>query len=98
MIKKLVLVICGVVALTFAQSAFSASQNRLSPPVKEKQKMCAPVGKGAAMSAVARSTKGKVLSASLNTRSRPPVYRVRVLTDSGRVRHIYVNACTGRLV
>jgi uncharacterized membrane protein YkoI len=97
MIKKLVLAAFGVISLVFAQSTFSAEQKRFSPPTKERQQMCTPVGKGAAMNAVARQTKGKVLSASLNTRSRPPVYRVRVVTDSGRVRHVYVNACTGRL-
>ncbi|WP_223670761.1 PepSY domain-containing protein [Kangiella shandongensis] len=96
MIKKLTLILFGLIA--FAGSSEAASQKQLPVLKKPQAEQCSPVGKGAAMSTVARQTKGKVLSASLNARAKPPVYRVKVLTDSGRVRHYYVNACNGRLM
>lgn len=96
MIKKLTFILFCLVA--FVASSNAASQKQLPVLQKPQAEQCRPVGKGAAMSAVARQTKGKVLSASLNTRSKPPVYRVKVLTDSGRVRHYSVNACNGRLM
>ncbi|RDX35669.1 hypothetical protein DZA50_06510 [Kangiella sp. HD9-110m-PIT-SAG07] len=86
-----------MVAVLFVPNAYGASQKLQPTPELRENKSCNPIGKGAAMSAAARRINGKVLSASLNMRARPPVYRVKVLTDSGRVRYIYVNACTGRL-
>ena len=59
---------------------------------------CRTVGKGTAMSVVARGTQNKVLSASLNKRSSPPVYKVKTISKSGRVRTYRVDACTGRLL
>lgn len=97
MIKKLTLIALMAVAVLFAPNVYSASQKLLPTPELREKKTCTPIGKGAAMSAAARRIDGKVLSASLNMRARPPVYRVKVLTDSGRVRHVYVNACNGRL-
>lgn len=97
MIKKLTVLVLLTVALGVAPQAFAASQKLLPTPELREKKTCNPIGKGAAMSAAARRIDGKVLSASLNMRARPPVYRVKILTESGRVRHVYVNACNGRL-
>lgn len=107
MIKTYILILVSILSLTFAVNGQAASQKTLFPSERlsserfsaEKQRQtCVPIGKGAAMSAVAQRTNGKVLGASLNTRSRPPTYRVKVLTKSGRVRHIYVHACNGRVL
>lgn len=98
MLKKLTLIVLVAVAVLLAPNAYGASQKLLPPTPELRQKQsCTPIGKGAAMSAAARRVNGKVISASLNMRARPPVYRVKILTDSGRVRHVYVNACNGRL-
>ena len=97
MIKKLTLLVLMFVAVLFVPNAHGASQKMIPTPELRENKTCTPIGKSAAMSAAARRTDGKVLSASLNMRARPPVYRVKILTDSGRVRHVYVNACNGRL-
>ncbi|GAA4354595.1 PepSY domain-containing protein [Kangiella marina] len=97
MIKKLTLLAILVTVFSYGPSAFGATEKRLPTPQLQEKKSCTPIGKGAAMSAAARRIDSKVLSASLNMRARPPVYRVKVLTDSGRVRYIYVDACTGRL-
>lgn len=59
---------------------------------------CNMIGKGAAMSVVASRIEGKVLSAQLNKHSNPPVYRVKLITKSGRVRQVMVNACNGQLI
>ena len=97
MIKKLTLFVLMTVAIAIAPEAYAASQKLLPTPELREKQTCNPIGKGAAMSAAARRIDGKVLSASLNMRARPPVYRVKILTESGRVRHVYVNACNGRL-
>ncbi|AOE49906.1 PepSY domain-containing protein [Kangiella sediminilitoris] len=96
MIKKIAFILFGLVTLIGSLQA--ASTKQLPTLDKPRVETCRPIGKSAAMSAVARRADGKVLSASLNMRSKPPVYRVRVLTNSGRVRHYYVNACNGRLL
>ena len=97
MIKKVILVAFMAIVLMVAPESQGATKNLLSAPQLKDNSTCKPIGKGAAMSAVARRVNGKVISASLNMRARPPVYRVKVLTNSGRVRYIYVNACTGRV-
>lgn len=105
MIKILLIIIFSVASIGFTVEAQAMSptsalapQKLLSTPEDTRQRACQPIGKGAAMSIVGRRVDGKVLSVRLNMRSRPPMYKVRVLTESGRVRHIYVNACNGRLV
>ncbi|MBV34280.1 MAG: hypothetical protein CMP47_02290 [Rickettsiales bacterium] len=97
MIKKITLLALLVATVLFAPNSHGATKQKLLPTPELREKTaCTPIGKGAAMSIAARRADGKVLSASLNMRARPPVYRVKILTKSGRVRHIYVNACTGR--
>jgi len=107
MIKKYIFIFVSILSLSFAVNGQAASQKVLFTSERfssertssEKQReTCVPIGKGAAMNAAAQRTNGKVLGASLNTRSRPPTYRVKVLTESGRVRHIYVHACNGRVL
>lgn len=97
MVKKITLLALMMATVLFAASSYGATKQQLlaTPELREKT-VCTPIGKGAAMSIAARRADGKVLSASLNMRARPPVYRVKILTKSGRVRHIFVNACTGR--
>lgn len=70
---------------------------RLDTKIERKEQACVPIGKSAAMSAAAQHTDGRVLSASLNMNRRPPVYRVKVLSSSGRVSYVLVNACNGRV-
>lgn len=97
MIKKITLLALLMATVLFAPNSYGATKQKLLPTPELREKTaCTPIGKGAAMSIAARRADGKVLSASLNMRARPPVYRVKILTKSGRVRHIYVNACTGR--
>lgn len=102
MIKKYILIFVSILSLSFAVNGQAASQKILFAAERssseQQRETCVPIGKGAAMSAAAQRTNGKVLGASLNTRSRPPTYRVKVLTESGRVRHIYVHACNGRVL
>ena len=97
MIKKITLLALMLATVLLTPNAYGASQKRVLPtPELRDKNVCTPIGKGAAMSTAARRTDGKVLSASLNMRARPPVYRVKILTKSGRVRYVYVNACSGR--
>ncbi|NVK22960.1 MAG: hypothetical protein HWD86_10620 [Kangiellaceae bacterium] len=94
--KKLFFLIM-VVFFVSVSSAEAAAQ-RFSPPAMDKQISCNPIGKGAAMSAAASRVKGRVLSAYLNTNTRPPIYRVKVISESGRVRYVTVNACNGMVL
>lgn len=71
---------------------------RLDTKIERKEQSCVPIGKSAAMSAAAQHTNGRVLSASLNMNRRPPVYRVKVLSSSGRVSYVVVDACNGRVI
>ncbi len=57
---------------------------------------CRLISKSSAMRAVANRSRDKVLSAFL-TNGNPPMYRVKVISKSGRVRNISVNACNGRV-
>ncbi|NVJ62539.1 MAG: PepSY domain-containing protein [Gammaproteobacteria bacterium] len=65
---------------------------------KSSQRSCEPVSKASAISAAQSAIKGKALSASLSRKSNPPVYRVKVLLDNGRVKTILVNACNGKVL
>ena len=94
--KYILMVILAMSALMF-QSA-EAAGIRIDTKVEREEQACVPIGKSAAMSAVARKTDGRVLSASLNMNRKPPVYRVKVLSPNGRVSHVLVNACNGRVI
>lgn len=67
-------------------------------PQRFEQETCRPVGKSTAMRAASSRAGGKVLSAYLNSRSNPPVYKVKVINESGRVRYVMVNACNGMVI
>ncbi|MBD3652693.1 PepSY domain-containing protein [Kangiella sp.] len=95
--KYILIVILAMSALMF-QSAEAAGIRIDTKVEREEQAACVPIGKSAAMSAVARKTDGRVLSASLNMNRKPPVYRVKVLSPNGRVSHVLVNACNGRVI
>lgn len=91
---SIVLLAMSVLLLDSAE----ANGIRLDTKIERKEQACVPISKSAAMSAVAQQTDGRVLSASLNMNRRPPVYRVKVLSSSGRVSHVLVNACNGRVI
>jgi uncharacterized membrane protein YkoI len=56
------------------------------------------ITKAQAISAVKSKLNGKVLSVNLIKSQGPPVYRVKVLLDKGRVRTVFVDASNGRVV
>lgn len=90
-----------IVLLAMASVVFNSAEAigvRLDTKVERKEQTCVPIGKSAAMSAAAQQTDGRVLSATLNMNRRPPIYRVKVLSSSGRVSHVFVNACNGRVI
>ncbi|MCW8855866.1 MAG: hypothetical protein OQJ95_00775 [Kangiella sp.] len=87
-----------VASLILALGKVEAANIRIDTQLERQDQSCVPIGKSAAMSAVARHTNERVLSASLNMNRKPPVYRVKVLSSSGRVRHLLVNACNGRVI
>ena len=87
-----------LLALSAAISSAEAAGIRVDTKVESKEPACVPIGKSAAMSAVAQQVEGRVLSATLNMNRRPPIYRVKVLSRSGRVSHVIVNACNGRVI
>jgi uncharacterized membrane protein YkoI len=51
-----------------------------------------------AAEAVRALSGGRILDVRLQSRSRPPVYRVKVLLDGGRVRVYRVDATTGEVL
>lgn len=94
--KYIVIVFLAMSALMF--NTAEAVGVRIDTKLERSEQPCVPIGKSAAMSAAAQQTNGRVLSASLNMNRRPPVYRVKVLSKSGRVSHVLVNACNGRVI
>lgn len=58
----------------------------------------AVISKGQAIAAVKNQMAGKVLSANLIKSQGPPVYRVKLLLEKGRVRTVFVDATNGRVI
>ena len=56
------------------------------------------VGADEAAALVRRASGGRILDVRLDETARPPVYRVKVLLDGGRVRVYRVDARTGRIL
>ncbi len=59
---------------------------------------CKVISKAQAISAAQKNIKGKALSASLIESKGPPVYRVKVVLENGRVKTILVDGCSGRVI
>ena len=56
------------------------------------------VSKAAAIKVAQSEVKGKVLSATLIASKGPPVYRVKMLVGEGRVRTVFVDGNTGKVI
>jgi len=57
-----------------------------------------PVGAEEAAALVRGASGGRILDVRFDESAQPPVYRVKVLLDGGRVRVYLVDARTGRIV
>ena len=58
----------------------------------------AAVSESAAVAAAQRAVKGRVLSVQLIESRGPPVYRVKILTEDGRVRTVHVDGQSGEVI
>lgn len=58
----------------------------------------ATVSESSAVAAALRAVKGRVLSVQLIESRGPPVYRVKILTENGRVRTVHVDGQTGEVI
>ena len=58
----------------------------------------ATVSESAAVAAAQRAVKGRVLSVQLIESRGPPVYRVKILTEDGRVRTVHVDGQSGEVI
>ncbi|NQD38193.1 hypothetical protein HPT27_14280 [Permianibacter sp. IMCC34836] len=56
------------------------------------------VSESAAVANALRAVKGRVLSVQLIESRGPPVYRVKILTEDGRVRTVHVDGQTGEVI
>lgn len=87
-------VLIGVVAVV---PAFDASARAVASPLLLAQ--AAPsVSADQAAALVRAQSGGRILDLRLENRARPPVYRVKVLLDGGRVRVYRVDASTGKIL
>ncbi len=91
--KALFLLMIFVVGIIGSMTADAASQRQ---PERDRGAECRVISKSSAMRSVASRIDGKVISAYL-TRGKPPMYRVKTLSKSGRVRSVSVNACNGQV-
>jgi uncharacterized membrane protein YkoI len=65
---------------------------------KESHSDCKVITKAKAISVAQKSIEGKALSATLIESKGPPVYRVKVVLEGGRVKTILVDGCTGQII
>ena len=87
-------VLIGVFAVV---PAFDASARAVASPLLLAQ--AAPsVSADQAAALVRAQSGGRILDLRLENRARPPVYRVKVLLDGGRVRVYRVDASTGKIL
>lgn len=91
MLMTLIIGAC-LVSMQPVEASFYSAQQRFQ---RSEQPQCHIISKGSAMRAAAMYG-GKAMSASLS-RGNPPMYRVKVLMDNGRVRMVAVNACNGQV-
>ncbi len=86
------------IALGATQSNHAVAQSIKSSPYENESVRKQTISKGEAIAVVKRQLEGKILSVSLIDSQGPPVYRVKVLLDKGRVRTVFVDASNGRVV
>lgn len=67
----------------------------LSLPVAAQ---AATVSESTAVANALRVVKGRVLSVQLIESRGPPVYRIKILTENGRVRTVHVDGQTGEVI
>jgi len=95
---KSLLVLIMIVLISFSTISHAEASSSISSPY-DKDSVSKPIiSKAQAISAVKQKLHGKVLSVSLIKSQGPPVYRVKVLLDKGRVRTVFVDAANGRVV
>lgn len=82
----------GLLSIQPVEASFYSNQQRFQ---RAEQPQCNIISKGSAMRAAA-AYGGKAMSASLS-RGNPPMYRVKLLMENGRVRMVAVNACNGQV-
>ncbi len=87
-------VLIGVFA---AVPAFDASARAVADPLLLAQ-ATPSVSADEAAALVRAQSGGRILDLRLESRARPPVYRVKVLLDGGRVRVYRVDASTGKIL
>lgn len=87
-------VLIGVVAVV---SAFDASASAVANPLLLAQ-ATPSVSADQAAALVRAQSGGRILGLRLESRAQPPVYRVKVLLDGGRVRVYRVDASTGKIL
>ncbi len=87
-------VLIGVFAVV---PAFDASARAVANPLLLAQ--ATPSVSADEAAALVRATSGgRILDLRLENRARPPVYRVKVLLDGGRVRVYRVDASSGKIL
>lgn len=93
----------GVFAISLLAWAFlappsSAARAEGADPARLLAQAAGQVGADEAAAVVRGVSGGRILDVRLDGAARPPVYRVKVLLDGGRVRTYVVDAGTGRIV
>lgn len=90
-----VLVLLMGVLFTAASIDASAATGRARVRLAQAQPAVSADQAAAAVRAVSG---GRILDVRLDSRSRPPIYRVKVLLEGGRVRVYRVDAASGRVL
>ena len=79
------------------ESASRESQQSSKTALKTSAKT-RTISKSSAISRAKSQIKGKVLSATLIASKGPSVYRIKILVGDSRVRTVFVDGATGRII
>ena len=91
MINRLIIICLSIVL-------FSPAEILAQPQQVSKGSQVKTISKSSAIKRAKSQVKGKVLSATLIASKGPAVYRIKMLVGDSRVRTVFVDGVTGRII
>jgi len=96
MFYRMLIILCFHLAFANLTVAHAASSKTKQKAVKVVKKTS--ISKGSAIKIAKSEVKGKVLSAKLIKSKGPAVYRIKMLVGDSRVRTVFVDGYTGKVI
>ena len=96
MLNRLIIIFFLSLSLVNVSGLMAANGNNLQKESKAEKKIA--ISKGSAINAAKNEVRGKVLSADLIKSKGPAVYRIKVLVKDSRVRTVFVDGQSGKVI